>query len=192
MPEFDPISNDRTSQVFIQMLKGKENPKAIANALGIQSPSIIQHLWRLRKIELVQLGSKEGRRQNYEVDFDKFLTLFINRALQEKFTHPDYLHEDQIIELKSLKDNLYFRRFIVTYLKNIDSKTTIADSINVFESALLHSDWLKHKKKKYDSMEKQEFFNKMCLWREVAEDKMTRTQLDLLDALTRTLDEDVT
>jgi len=187
MPIFDPFTNIGTSQVFFQMLRGRTSPKIIADALGVQPPPIIQQLRRLQKIGIVKLGRKEGKLQNYDIDIDRFLTLFIERTIQEKRTHPSSLHPDENKKLRSLRNNEYFRRFIVSYVLNLGPTETIDDAAKEFEDALLHSGKLE-KPMKFDDVEKQQFFDKMRLWKKTAKKKKTFTEVHLLDALTRTLE----
>lgn len=187
MPIFDPFSNVGTSQVFFQMLRGKTNPKAIADALGVQPPPIIQQLRRLQKIGVVKLGEKDGKLQNYDVDVDKFLTLFIERAIQEKKTHSSSLYLNENKELRSLRDNEYFRKFVIYYLMNLGPTETIDDAASEFEDALLHCRTLEELVK-FDDIEKQQFFNMMKLWKRIAKKKKTFTEVHFLDALTRALE----
>jgi hypothetical protein len=185
MPAFDPLGNTRTSQVFFQILSGKKNPKAIADALGIQSPPVIQQLRRLQKIEVAKLGEKEGKLQHYEVDFEKFLLIFIELAVQKK-THPSNFHPADMRELESLKNSRYFKILIVNYLKNQGLTATVEDSAREFENCLLHSRMLDGKRE-FDDSEKQEFFDKIRKWRKMAQGKLTYAELSFQHALTSAL-----
>lgn len=186
MPVFDPFTNVGTSQVFFQMLRGRTNPKAIADALGLQPPPIIQQLRRLQKIEVVRLGKKEGKLQNYDIDMDRFMELFVELAIQEKNTHPLSLHPEENDKLRSLVGNEYFRRFIVYYLLNLGPTQTISNASREFEDALLHSRSLV-RPRKFDNIEKQQFFDVMRMWKRIAKEKKTFTEVHFLDALTKTL-----
>ena len=183
MIKSDPFSNLGTSKVFYELLSGPKSPKQIADSLGIKPPPVIEQLRRLQKIGVVQIGKKNGKFQNYEINFEKFLELFIDRALREKRTYPSNLHADEIKKIKSLKSNEYFKKFIVNYLKNLDSPMTIADAANEFEDGLLHSGTL-DRNRKFNDSEMQEFFNTMRLWRKIAKKKMTYAELALLHSLT--------
>jgi len=184
--KFDPLSNIGTSKVFYELLAGHKTSKEISEILKVRSSSVLEHLRRLQEIGIVRLGEKRGKFQDYEIDFEKLLSSFIERALQEKKTHPSHLYPDETEQLKSLKDNKYFRIFVTNYLKNQDPRASIGDSAREFEDGLLHSTALSQRKDLVD-MEKQEFFNKMREWRKIASKKLTYAELDLQDALARTL-----
>lgn len=203
MPVFDPFTNIGTSQVFYQLMKGRKNPKSIADALGVQSPPIIQQLRRLQKIEVVRLGGKEGKFQNYEVDWNNFLTLFVDRAMQEResalrekikegeipMSHAhDFENRDQI---KRLKDNQYFKRLILLYLQNVakskpSSRNTISHAVDNFENALRQSKSFENTKK-FEDPEKQDFFDKMRLWHRRTSQAETWMDLNLHGALRKIL-----
>jgi len=205
MPVFDPLTNIGTSQVFYQILNGRKNPKAIADALGTQPPPVIQQLRRLQKIKVIKLGRKEGKFQNYEIRWNNFLTLFIDRSMQEREWRKkeliregdipieyDYDLEDQD-KIKTLKNNRYFKRLIQLYLQNMSeskqsSRSTISQIIDNFENTLQQSGAFK-RSRKIEDPEKQDFFNKMRLWHERASRPTTWMDLNLHDAISKTLKE---
>ena len=84
MTRIDPLSNVGTSKVFRELCEGPKNPKTIADSLEIKSPPVIEQLRRLQEINLVKLGDKIGRAQNYELIWDNFLELFFERAFKQK------------------------------------------------------------------------------------------------------------
>jgi len=185
--KFDPLRNSGTSRVFYKLLTDFRTPKHISSALGIKPSSVIEHLRRLQRVGIVRFGEKRGKFQYYEIDFEFFLPIFIERAFQEKKTHPSRLYPDETKELKPLKDNKYFKDFIVKYLKSVRSIETIDSAAKAFENGLLLSRTLKRKRKEYSDAEKQQFFDKMIFWRRIVEQKKTYAEVFLQDALTRTL-----
>ena len=201
----DPLSNVGTSKVFLCIMKGKRNPKAMADFLGIKPPPVIQQLRRLQSLGVIELGEKEGKEQNYRVNWDNFLGLFIDRAMQKRkrtikrkiqksetpLMHADDLRDrDQI---KSLRSNRHFKRLVQHYLQNVaESKpsywATINYAIDNFENALLTSISFK-RSKKFGGHEKQDFFNKMRSWYNRTMRAETWMDLNLHDAIYKTLKE---
>lgn len=187
MNKFDPLNNLGTSKVLYLLLSECKTPKELADSLGIKPPPVIEQLRRLQKIGIVRRGEKKGKLQEYEINFDKFLELFIERALQEKMTYPRSVHSKEIATVKTLKGNRYFKKLVKEYLKNLCPFITADKAAKEFEDALLHSTALKRKKTFKDDPEKQDFFDKMRLWRKIAEKKMTFAELNFQDALTKVL-----
>jgi hypothetical protein len=148
---------------------------------------VIEHLRRLQEIGVVRLGEKKGKFQEYQIDFEEFLTLFIDRAIQEKKTHPSFIHKGEIDQLRILKNNRYFREFIVKYLKDLDNIATIDEAAKEFENGLMRAKNL-GRKRKFDDDEKRQFFEKMRLWKMATEKKYTFVELNFQDALAKTLD----
>lgn len=185
--KFDPFSNKGTSGVFYRLISGCKTTKEISNILKIRSPSVIEHLRRLQEIGVVRLGEKKGKFQEYQIDFEEFLTLFIDRAIQEKKTHPSSIYKGEIDQLRILKNNRYFKEFIVKYLKDLDNIATIDEAAKEFENGLMRAKNL-GRKRKFDDDEKQQFFEKMRLWKMATEKKYTFVELNFQDALAKTLD----
>lgn len=199
MPEVDPLSNPGTSKVFLCIIKGKKNPKAIADFLGIRSPPVIQQLRRLQKIKIIELGEKEGKEQNYEVNWDNFLALFIDRAMREGKYEKTRKGGIQVLEdttedfdkIKVLKKNRYFKQLIHLYLQNVAGSneldwSTISDAILNFESALQQFASFR-RSRKFEDPEKQDFFDKMKLWYKRTLSVRTWMDLNLHDAIYKTL-----
>lgn len=187
--KFDPLINLGTSKVFYELLSELKTTKEISEVLKIRPPSVTEHLRRLQEIGIIQLGKKKGKFQDYEINYQKFLILFIERAIQEKKTHPSHSYPDENQELRSLRDNKHFAILVKNYLQNQGLTATIDDSAKEFEDSLLHSSIL-DKKKQFHDVEKQDFFDKMKKWKKIARKKMTYTELNFQDALARTLDPD--
>jgi len=191
----DPLSNPGSSRVFFCIITGRKNPKAIADFLGIKPPPVIEQLRRLRKIGVIQLGGKEGKIQNYEVNWNIFLSLFIKRAMQKrkrKNVLEEESHED-IEKIKTLAKNKYFKHLILLYLQNIaESKPsnwgTINDAINNFENALRQTASFK-RNRHFKDAERQDFFNKMRVWYNRTLSAQTWMDLCLHDAIYKTLKE---
>lgn len=195
MIKSDPFSNLRTSHVFLELLTSPRNPKGIADALGIKPPPVIEHLRRLQRINIVELGEKEGKAQNYRIIWKFFIPMFIEKALKEKYTHPKKVHAGEITEIRKLCKNSYFRALLEKYLRNIADnvkggtlQTTLNDASREFQEGLAHSNSF-DRQKKFDNPEKQEFFVLMKIWKRRAEMILTATELSLQDAITKTLKE---
>ena len=56
-------------KVVLLVANGVDNPRSIADALGVKPPTVIYQLRRLRKVKFVKLGAKEGKMQHYEVNW---------------------------------------------------------------------------------------------------------------------------
>jgi hypothetical protein len=157
--EHDTLSNPGTSRVFLSLVLGKKNPTAIAEFLGIRPPPVIEQLRRLQKAKLIKLGKKDGKEQNYEIQWKSFLELFIDKAPLENTD-----------EFKNLTQNKYFEKIIYAYLQSLsDTKVagedlSLAFSIIIFEKTLRQADFF-NQKREFADKEKQEFFDVMRLWR---------------------------
>jgi len=205
MPKVDPLSNRGTSRVFLCIIKRKKNPKGIADFLGIQSPPVIEQLRRLQRIGVIELGQKEGKEQNYEVNWGNFLTLFIDQAMQERrrkrirkgdIPIGDYVQKNALArdKIRTLKTNPYFKRLVELYLRNVtESKLsnwgTIRDAMDNFEALLKISRAFK-RRRKFEDPEKQDFFDKMRLWYNRTLRAETWMDLHLSSAIHETLKEE--
>lgn len=194
MPEVGPLSNPGTSRVFLCIIKGKKNPKATADFLGIKPPPVIEQLRRLRSIGVVKLGEKAGKEQNYEIDWDKFLVLFIEQAMQKRKKTKDvlvYELPEEVEKIRTLKGNKYFKQLVEFYMNDMaEGKTTswykISDAIANFENVLRQSSSFK-RNKKFEDFEKQAFFDKMRIWYNRTLAAKTWMDLCLHDAIYKTL-----
>jgi DNA-binding Lrp family transcriptional regulator len=198
MPRSDALSNPGTSKVFLCLVKGISNPKAIADELGISSPPIIQQLRRLQNLGLVKLGTKEGKAQNYDVNWKAFADRFAKEISIVKLSPGDIrvglAEENQKVDedIESLKDNKYFQKFVKLYLENFtvtaSSKwPTIAEIIDNVGSVMLLLKSFKEERP-FDDAEKQDFHDKMVLWYERSTSVQSWMQLHMTDAIRRTLE----
>lgn len=198
MPRSDALSNPGTSKVFLYLVMGKTNPKAIADELGIKPPPVIQQLRRLQNLGLVELGIKEGKIQNYDVCWQEFCDRFAKEVSTVKLNPGDIRiglsEENQKVdnEIKSLKDNKYFQKFVKLYLENFTVTNpskwpTIAEIIDNAGSVM---PFLKsfRGEKHFDDSEKQDFHDKMMLWYERSTSIQSWMQLHMTDAIRRTLE----
>jgi DNA-binding Lrp family transcriptional regulator len=174
MPEYNALSNVGTSKVFLSIILGKRNPKTIADFLGIKPPPVIEQFRRLQKMNIIELGEKDGKQQNYRIKWHEFLTIFIDILLKQWEQEKDKIEEDypeQIKKIKSLADNKYFKQVIETYLRSfteIDASkwdVTVNYLILYFEKTLIQS-YHFNKKTQIKETEKKEFFKNMKLWRD--------------------------
>lgn len=175
MPRTEELSNIGTSKVFLTVLTGKTNPKAIADFLQIKPPPVIEQLRRLQKTKIIELGKKEGKEQNYTLNWKELLKTFIETLIEpandkDKIERTD--EEQQITKIKTLPDNKYFKQAIEAYLKSVTNnkpfewEVTINYLILSFKNTLVQASYF-NKNKKFDDPEKSEFFNKMQLLREL-------------------------
>ena len=198
MPRSDALSNPGTSKVFLYLVMGKTNPKAIADGLGIKPPPVIQQLRRLQNLGLVELGAKEGKIQNYKVCWQEFCDRIAKEISTVKLNPGDIrigLPEDNQKmdeEIESLKDNKYFQKFVRLYMENFtvtaSSKwPTIADIIDNAGSVM---PLLKNfrAERQFDDPEKQDFHDKMVLLYKRSTSVQSWMQLHMTDAIRRTLE----
>ncbi len=75
-----PFSSLGTSNVFFQIVLGRTAPNDIANYLKTKPPGILEHLRKLQEIGVVELGEKEGKYQNYRINWGKFVDTFLERT----------------------------------------------------------------------------------------------------------------
>lgn len=196
MGRSDVLSNSGTSRVFFCIAKGVTNPKGIADALQIKPPPVIQQLRRLQRIGIISLGKKVGKEQNYEIDWEQFLSVFLENAVCERqkphdvLIKPDeYAETDRVI--KSLRNNRYFKQFVHFYLRNIAEDPvsiwpTLSEMMQNIERVLPHFKGILQGKQ-FADQEKQEFFDKMQQWYKRTTTVETWTELHIHDALQKTL-----
>jgi len=114
---FDPLNNPGTSRVLFELIiTGPTTPTQLAKILDVEPPSIIDQLVRLRKIQLVHLGRKEGKEQRYEPDWKMLVEVGVGRAFQP--SQPD-MKEDASVGaiITQFLENSVFREFFKTYLE---------------------------------------------------------------------------
>jgi hypothetical protein len=200
MPRSDALSNPGTSKVFLCMVKGITNPTAIADELGIKPPPVIQQLRRLQNLGLVELGSKEGKAQNYDVNWKAFAARLVTDAINEEIAPGDAKKNPEEYALMtqrilSLKDNRFFLEFLKLYLQKFtDNKSgwpsehsnwpTIAEIIGNTNAIMTTLDSFKRDEPFADS-EMQTFHDKMVLWHE----RNTRTQTWMKDNVNKAINE---
>jgi DNA-binding transcriptional regulator GbsR (MarR family) len=195
MQNNNALSNAGTSKVFLSIINGVSNPKAIADFLQIQPPPVIEQLRRLRKIGIVTLGEKTGREQNYVIVWPKFLSLFITEAIHKRGDKKaiTFKSHSLINQINLLQDNRFFKEFIIEYFKNISDGQpsgwyTITEAIENFEIALTQCKTFK-RNKKFEDKEKQSFFDMMQTWYKKTLDADTWLDLCFHDALHKLLEE---
>jgi DNA-binding Lrp family transcriptional regulator len=199
MGRSETFSNPGTSKVFLCIVKGITNPKAIADFLNIKPPPVIQQLRRLQKIGLVKLGTKVGKEQKYEIVWISFLNLFLDNAVKERVSPNDIpissaeKEKLTITEIRSLKNNKYFAQFTHFYLDNIVETDdfsrwpTVSALIENVEKIMPHFSRILSDKKTFNDLEKQEFFDKMNLWYTRVTTVASWSELNVHDALQKTL-----
>ena len=199
MPRSETLSNPGTSSVFLCLVRGITYPKAIADFLGIKPPPVIQQLRRLRKIDIVALGEKVGKEQNYDIKWQTFLGVFLENAVQNRKKGKDVLirpqeYDKNTDEINSLKQNKYFMEFVKNYLRNVAKDDvsrwkTLREIIADVERIIPHFSSLKEERVFQDA-KRQEFYYKMRIWYTRITTVQTWTELHIHDALQKTLNPD--
>lgn len=200
MPRSDALSNPGTSKVFLCLVKGITNPKAIADELKISSPPIIQQLRRLQKLGLTELGAKEGKAQNYKINWKAFVDRLVSDAIDDKIAPGDVKKDSEKYsavtrKILSLKDNQFFVEFAKLYLQKFTDKgsgwpsehsdwPTIAEIIDNMDAVMSTLESFKSDEPFADP-EMQDFHDKMVLWHE----RNTRSQTWMKDNMARAIDE---
>lgn len=68
MIKFDPLNNEGTSRILFLLEEGIDTPTGLARKLKLGPSAIIDHLRKLQRIHVVQLGEKTGKTQHYIVN----------------------------------------------------------------------------------------------------------------------------
>jgi Mn-dependent DtxR family transcriptional regulator len=200
MPRSDALSNPGTSKVFLCLVKGSTNPKAIADELDISSPPVIQQLRRLQNLGLVELGSKEGKAQNYDVNWKALAERLVEEAIDENIAPGDLKldpekYAEETTRISSLKDSRFFQEFLKSYLQRFtDEKSRlgsessnwptiaeIVDNLNAVMTTLKSF----AREEPFADPEMQDFHDKMVLWHE----RNTRSQTWMKDNMAKAIDE---
>jgi hypothetical protein len=200
MPRSDALSNPGTSKVFLSLVKGITSPKAIAVFLEIKPPPVIQQLRRLQNLGLVKLGAKEGKAQNYDVNWKAFAERLVADAIDESIALGDAKKNSEEYaavtkKISSLKDNRFFLEFMKLYLQKFTDKgsgwssehsnwPTIAEIIKNTNAVMTTLESFK-REEPFADLEMQEFHDKMVLWHE----RNTRSQTWMKDNMARAIDE---
>jgi len=131
MERFDPLKNLRTSMVFLELLDGPRTATGISATLNITPQSVFEHIVRLKRIDIVKLGQRHGKFQEYEINSSRFYELFLQKAPRSV--------DRKIIMRGRLVDNKSFRVLVEKYLKEVrDLKNvTLWQAINEFEQGLI-------------------------------------------------------
>lgn len=130
------LSNLGTSHTFYELVLGNSTITDIASALGIKPPSVVEQIIRLQNAGIVRPGKKLGKFQHYEVDWEKFAVIFLERAPR--------ITRMKILMKRQLRDNRYFHVLLTEYIRNYArfykrgyKKRTISSAIEEFEEALI-------------------------------------------------------
>lgn len=68
--------------MLFQVILGVDTPKAIGDQLRIKPPSVIEHLHRLNRLGVVELGEKKGKEQHYRVKWSRLTRISLRRAFR--------------------------------------------------------------------------------------------------------------
>ena len=200
MPRSDALSNLGTSKVFLCLVKGITNPTAIAEELEIKPPPVIQQLRRLQNLGLVELGSKEGKAQNYDVNWKAFADRLVAEVINEEIASGDVKKDPEEYaamtqRIRSLKDNRFFQEFVKLYLQKFSDTTsgwpsehsnwpTIAEIISNADAVMTTLESFE-REEPFADLDLQDFHDKMVLWHE----RNTRSQTWMRDNMARAIDE---
>ena len=80
---FDPMGNRVTSYVFFTLVDGPKCPNDLVKVFKTKHQTVSDHLYRLVSIGIVRRGRKEGKRQYYEIDWDRFSSTFLEEAARQ-------------------------------------------------------------------------------------------------------------
>ena len=80
----DPFASEGTSNVFFQIVLGWTAPNDIARYLETKPPGVVEHLRKLQEMGVVELGQKEGKYQNYRVNWARFVDAFFEHVYTPK------------------------------------------------------------------------------------------------------------
>lgn len=125
--EVDPLASVSCSNVFLQLLLGRTSPTKIAEALGMKPPSVLEQLRRLQELGIVRLAEKNGKYQNYRIDWEKFVRVFLRRTyiqeLQKTTAASRLLPEEEVEEIKREMDTM--RRIVEELEKSEEFRTIV-------------------------------------------------------------------
>lgn len=176
MSKFNPLRNPRTSRAFFTLLDGPKNLTEIANSLDIQPSSAYEHIQRLKRINIVKSGKRDGKFQAYGINWRIFCHLFLQEAPRSTAR--------RIKMPKRLARNNTFKKLVQEYLcesrmlKNI----TLLKAINEFEEGLVRIFPLLKDKSYFKEEEILEFLVTLQEWYSSAKDSITLPQNALLTA----------
>ena len=154
----DPFASEGTSNVFFQIVLGRTAPNDIARYLETKPPGVVEHLRKLQEMGVVELGQKEGKYQNYRVNWERFVDTFfehvytprlveISIGLEEKGEAREKLELEQA-SLKRAIDELgrsekfrdvvriYFEILVMNMNRGLYPPRTIWGAIYCFEDSL--------------------------------------------------------
>jgi len=153
----DSFASLGTSNIFFQIVLGRTAPNDIASHLKIKPPGVVEHLRRLQGMGVVEIGHKEGKYQNYKINWAKFVEVFFehiytSRILKvfigmednvaaKKLTAEQVALNQVIAELKrseNFKDlvRIYFEVLAMNMGRGLYPLRTIWSSIYCFEDSL--------------------------------------------------------
>ena len=154
----DPLASVGTSNVFFQVVLGRNTPKEISSALETQPPSVVEHLHKLQDMGVVELGEKEGKYQRYQINWKKFVDEFFDHIytprLQEavlRSGEKEEFRKEVEGEQKMLKEVMgelkrnerfrgilrnYFERLVGDMERGLYPQRTIWGAIYCFEDSL--------------------------------------------------------
>jgi len=189
--KFDPLTNAVTSKVFYELILGKTTPKGIADALGVRSPTIIEHLWRLQRIGIVTRGEKIGKYQHYVINWKVFSNIFMERAPTSVGTSIKLSYR-YFINNKPLQALLqeWLTVLIRDYLKPANYRaqwpTTVAFIIESFEQYLVQC-FPSFKELESKDPETQQLLSELEEWFNAAKDMKHPIQASLTVAFQKVL-----
>jgi len=129
--KFNPLKNVRTSMTFLELLDKPRGVTEIALILKIKPSSVFEHLVRLRRINIVLIGKRRGKFQEYEIDWNRFCDLFLREAPRST--------QRKINMRRELNGNIAFNTLVKEYLKEIRllKNITLYRAMNEFEEGLI-------------------------------------------------------
>lgn len=109
------LSHEGASKVFYELAAGRKTPKDLSKALSVRPPTVAEQLAKLEKTKLVIRGKKEGKFQEYEVDWAEVAKVSLNHfpeldAVLGIYADPDHGIED--VDVRRLL--LHFKERLAT------------------------------------------------------------------------------
>lgn len=178
MSKFDPLKNLRTSRVFFELLDKPKAVTEIATTFQVRPQSIFEHIVRLKTINVVEPGKRQGRFQEYKIDWTSFCYLFLQRA-------PRTTKLRNRVEKRRLDQNKAFRTLIRRYLETVrvSKDVTLLQTMQEFEEALIRVfPMIKDKTPSIDK-ETSSLLEALEEWYNYAKDSYTLSQSALSQAL---------
>jgi len=182
----DPFRSKAAAFVLGQLILGYKTSKKIAQMLNQTPPSIVEQLNNLRKAGIINYGEKKGKLQLYEVNWEKTILRFINRApcLISASIVEDSEIRQRVDDLKrGICKNKRFesllKEYLIITLTNIYLPMPLVEAAEIFEDSLIRL-FPKIKKESVMDQETRELLELLEIWYGIAFNMKSRVGGDAL------------